>query len=188
MTMHSPILRIGWSFLAIAAVSAGCDKLGLGNSPTAPSGPPTPGSAISCAAVGASHALGIGASVECLPYVNCPNGTGCVPDAARQLAGQGFSLTLTNLGVPTAASGPGFQSLDRQYGRTIVGNFIEMEMPAVIDLTCDSRAYAAPNYSSDGFHPNDAGHAFIDSEIVRAVTSSSYPAPTSSCAQMTLVP
>jgi lysophospholipase L1-like esterase len=295
MTMHSPILRIGWSFLTIAA---GCDKLGFGNSPTAPSGPPTPGSAISCAAVGASDALGIGASVECLPYVDCPNGTGYVPDAARQLAGHGFSLTLTNLGVPTAAIGPGFQSLGRQDGRTIVGNFIEMEMPfvprtatlvtifaggnevntitaalgggagssdqtdyidqqvrafgadfatllggirdragapriivlnvpnlaglpflagaslpqrqaaqraavgmtttvvypltwqniAVSDLMCDSRAYAAPNYSSDGFHPNDAGHAFIDSEIVRAVTSSSYPAPASSCAQMTSVP
>jgi lysophospholipase L1-like esterase len=291
-------LRIGWSFLAIAALSAGCDKLGLGNGPTAPSGPPAPGSAIAYAAVGASDALGIGASVECLPYTDCPNGTGYVQNAARQLAGQGFSVTLTNLGVPTAVISPGFQNLGRQYGRTIVGNFIEMEMPfvprtatlvtifaggnevntitaalgggaggsdqagyvdqqvrafgadfatllggirdragapriivlnvpnlaglpflvsaslsqrqaaqraavgmtttvvnplssqniAVIDLMCDSRAYAAPNYSSDGFHPNDAGYAFIAAEIVRAVTSSSYPAPASNCAQMTLVP
>jgi len=59
---------------------------------------------------------------------------------------------------------------------------------AVIDLMCDSRSYLPSNYSPDGLHPNDAGYAFIASEIVRAVTSSSYPAPQSSCSPMTLVP
>jgi len=58
----------------------------------------------------------------------------------------------------------------------------------VVDLMCDSRTYLASNYSSDGFHPNDSGYAFIAAEVVRAVTSSSYPAPRSSCSQMTLVP
>ena len=28
----------------------------------------------------------------------------------------------------------------------------------------------ANNYSSDGFHPNDAGYAIIGNEIVRAAT------------------
>ena len=31
----------------------------------------------------------------------------------------------------------------------------------VVDLMCDSRSYLPSNYSSDGFHPNDAGYAFI---------------------------
>jgi hypothetical protein len=37
-------------------------------------------------------------------------------------------------------------------------------------------------------HPNDAGYAFISSEVVKAITSSSYPAPQASCAGMTIVP
>jgi lysophospholipase L1-like esterase len=56
----------------------------------------------------------------------------------------------------------------------------------VIDLMCDSRLYQAANLSSDGFHPNDAGYSVLGAEIVKAVTSPSYPAPKSSCAQMVL--
>jgi lysophospholipase L1-like esterase len=55
----------------------------------------------------------------------------------------------------------------------------------VIDLMCDPRFYQAATYSADGFHPSDAGYAILGAEIVRAVTTSSYPAPRSSCAQMT---
>jgi lysophospholipase L1-like esterase len=57
----------------------------------------------------------------------------------------------------------------------------------VIDLMCDSRAYQASTYSSDGFHPSDAGYAWIAAEVVAAATTS-YRAPASSCSQMTLVP
>jgi len=56
----------------------------------------------------------------------------------------------------------------------------------VIDLMCDARLYQASNLSSDGFHPNDAGYSLLGAEIAKAVTSSSYPAPKSSCAQMVL--
>jgi lysophospholipase L1-like esterase len=56
----------------------------------------------------------------------------------------------------------------------------------VIDLMCDPRLYQASILSGDGFHPNDAGYALLGAEIVTALTSSSYPAPKSSCAQMTL--
>ena len=58
----------------------------------------------------------------------------------------------------------------------------------VIDLMCDARSYVASNYSGDGLHPNDAGYAFISSEVVKAITSGSYPAPQSSCSGMTIVP
>jgi lysophospholipase L1-like esterase len=56
----------------------------------------------------------------------------------------------------------------------------------VVDLMCDPRFYQAANISSDGFHPNDAGYSLLGSEIVKALTSSAYPVPKSSCAQMVL--
>jgi lysophospholipase L1-like esterase len=58
----------------------------------------------------------------------------------------------------------------------------------VIDLMCDARSYQASTFSSDGLHPNDAGYAFIAGELVRAITSASYPAPQSSCSFMSIVP
>jgi lysophospholipase L1-like esterase len=58
----------------------------------------------------------------------------------------------------------------------------------VVDLMCDVRSYLPSNYSSDGLHPNDSGYAFIASEVVRAVTSASYPAPQASCSAMAIVP
>jgi lysophospholipase L1-like esterase len=54
----------------------------------------------------------------------------------------------------------------------------------VIDLMCDPRHYQPSGLSADGFHPNDAGYSLLGGEIVKALTSSSYPAPKSSCAQM----
>jgi len=58
----------------------------------------------------------------------------------------------------------------------------------VIDLMCDPRSYQASNYSSDGFHPNDAGYQFLANEVLDAVKAGSWPAPSDSCAQMTLAP
>jgi lysophospholipase L1-like esterase len=56
----------------------------------------------------------------------------------------------------------------------------------VIDLMCDARAYQPSTYSSDGFHPGDAGYAWIATEIVAAATTP-YRAPAGSCPQMSLV-
>jgi lysophospholipase L1-like esterase len=295
--MRSPILRIGL-VLALATASMRCSKLGLGDkSPTAPS-PPAAGSTIVYSAVGASDAIGIGASIQCGVLQDCPDGTGYVPLSVRLLRSQGFTVTVQNLGIPTAVIGRGFQTLGQQFNRIILGNFIDQEMPfvlttativtifagvnevntvtsalgggaggsdpngymdtqvrafatdyttlisgikarapgvriialnvpnaaglpylanaslaqrqaaqriavgmtrtavnaltsqnvVVVDLMCDARSYVASNYSSDGLHPNDAGYAFIASEVVRAVTSSSYPAPQSTCTGMTIVP
>lgn len=58
----------------------------------------------------------------------------------------------------------------------------------VVDLMCDARFYQSSSYSSDGFHPNDTGYAYMAAEIVTALTGASYPAPRASCPQMTLVP
>ena len=117
---------------AVVAVATGCDKLGLGgDSPTAPTGPPAAGSTIIYTAVGASDANGVGSSAECLFLTECPNGMGYVPVTVRALKAQGFTVTNLNLGIPTAVIGRDFQTLGAQYGRTIVGNFIDNEMPFV---------------------------------------------------------
>jgi lysophospholipase L1-like esterase len=267
------------------------------NSPTVPSGPPAPGSTIHYTVLGASDAIGFGSSSPCLPYTECA-GNGYVFVAARQLRTQGYIVTLTNRGIPTAVIGPALQNLGQQYGHPVLGNFIEGELPfvpqdstlvtifagandvnvitaalgggagatdpagyidqqvrsfgdsyralvsgirnnaksarlvvlnlpnlaglpflagaplsqrqaaqrasvgmtttvinplraadlAVIDLMCDVRLYQPSIYSSDGFHPNDTGYAILAADVVRAATSSSYPAPQGSCAQTTLVP
>lgn len=274
-----------------------CDKLGLNNpSPTAPTTPIPTGSAIVYSAIGASDALGVGSSRECLPIVDCPDGKGYVPVAAGQLRAQGHTVTVATLGIPTGVISRSFQALGQQYGRDIRGNLTDHAMPfvlsnstlvtifaggndvntitaalgggaggadpagyidrqvaafgadyatlvagirarasgariivvnlpnlagmpfltsvsllqrqaaqraavgmtgvinklanvaAVVDLMCDSRTYLPTTFSSDGFHPSDAGYAFIAGEIVLAATSASYAAPRAACAQMTIVP
>ena len=115
---------------ACLAISFGCSRLGLGDSPTAPT-PLSPGSTVNYSAVGASDANGVGSSIVCLPLVDCPNGMGYVPVTARQLRNQGFTVNLLNLGIPTAVIGRDFQTLGQQYGRTIEANFIDSEAPFV---------------------------------------------------------
>jgi lysophospholipase L1-like esterase len=61
-----------------------------------------------------------------------------------------------------------------------------LPVASVVDLMCDPRLYEAATFSSDGFHPSDAGYAILGTEIARAVTSASYQTPRSSCPQMTL--
>jgi lysophospholipase L1-like esterase len=56
----------------------------------------------------------------------------------------------------------------------------------VVDLMCDARSYQPGMYSSDGFHPNDQGYAFLAEVILQAITAGSAPAPPGSCAFMTL--
>jgi lysophospholipase L1-like esterase len=222
---------------------------------------------------------------------------GYIPVTVRALQARSYSVRLLNLGIPTAVVGRDLQSLGVQYGRTILGNFVDNEVPfvqtdstfttvfggvndvitlvsalgqgagggnpqafidaqvraftssyaslisgirarapgtrivalnlpnvgalpyfaggaldqrraqqqlsvafttaavnvltsqgvTVVDLMCDSRSYLPSNYSAD-FHPNDAGYAFISSEVVNAITSAGYPAPQTSCPAMSAVP
>jgi len=58
----------------------------------------------------------------------------------------------------------------------------------VIDLMCDPRLAQPATYSSDGFHPSDAGYAIMADLGFAALTSGSTPAPQSSCAQRTALP
>jgi len=293
MSHVSPKLRIGPAVLLalVTLIAPNCSKMG-GDSPTAPSGPPSPGSTIVYTAVGASDVLGIGSSKPCMPFEDC-NGNGYVWVAARALRSQGYTVTVSSLGIPTTVISRPFAELALQYGRTVVSNMIEGELPfvdrtstlvtvfaganevnaitaalgggaggtnptafidaqtnawandfatlvngirsrapqarlvvlnvpnigalpseagdsidqkraaqraavrmtsvidgtggvSVIDLMCDPRFYQPSTFSSDGFHPNDNGYALIGAEVARAVTLPSYPAPKTSCPQMTL--
>jgi lysophospholipase L1-like esterase len=278
--------------LLVAALVAGCSS----DSPTEPSPTPNPSAPIVYTALGASDALGIGASAECLPFVECPNGTGYVQVIARTLRAT-RTVTLTNLGIPAAVLSPRIQNLGRQYGRFIPANFLDAELPgvardstlvtiftgandanaigdaveqgaggsnaagfiddqirqfaaeyrqliagvrsragqprivvanlpnfagvpytagysparrqgiqtisvrltreaintltsdgvAVVDLMCDGRSYEAGRYSSDGFHPNDAGYAYLAEAMLRAINDANFPAPQNDCPFMRIV-
>lgn len=98
-------------------------------------------------------------------------------------------LNLPNLaGIPYLASASlsQKQAAQRASVRMTTSAINTLQGVTVIDLMCDARLYQPSLYSSDGFHPNDAGYALIGAEVVRALTALSYPAPRSSCAQMTL--
>ena len=271
--------------------AAACD---LNKNPTEPTPPANPNE-VFYAAVGASDGLGVGGTVLCLPFADCPDGTGYVPLTARRLKADGKIVTLTNLSLPGYVLSKNFQDIGNSVGRGIDGNMIDREMPfvprnstlvtvfaggndansvgeaiqrgqagtdpaafiatqvgnfgrdmrtlysgirerapnariivlnlpnmaglpysaalpvaqkrllqsiavgfsaqtnalvqqgaLVIDLMCDPRSYQASNYSSDGFHPNDAGYAYIHSLIYPVVTAASPPPPSASCAPMTM--
>ena len=135
MTHSSPNSRIGLQILVallVTTIPAACNK--SDKNPMAPSGPPAAGSKIIYTAIGASDATAHGASIECVPFQadQCPDGRGYVQDAVRTLRAQGFTVTLQNLGIQTAVIGRDFQNLGMQYGHTILGNFIEQEMPFVL--------------------------------------------------------
>lgn len=78
------------------------------------------------------------------------------------------------------------QAVQRVSARMTTTAINTLSNVTVIDLMCDPRMYQPSIFSADGFHPNDAGYATFADEIVRAFTTSSYPAPRSSCSQMTV--
>ena len=120
------ICRIAVIVLSAAAWSVAC---GSNNEPTGPSPIPAPSSTINYTAIGASDALGIGASVSCVPWEECPNGRGYVQVAARDLRSRGFVVNLNNLGFPGAVISRRLQRLG--FGPEIVGNFMDQEIPFI---------------------------------------------------------
>jgi lysophospholipase L1-like esterase len=105
-------------------------------------------------------------------------------------SGRIVALNLPNLArLPYRASSPRQEREATQrasVGITTAINGMTARGVRVIDLMCLASLYAPASLSSDGFHPSDAGYALIATEVVRAVTSSSYPAPQASCAQMSM--
>jgi lysophospholipase L1-like esterase len=284
--------------LACGIGTTACDKLGLGDEdPTAPT-PPVPSTPIRYTAIGASDVVGHGSSAPCLVlFGDCPDSKGYVFVAAGRLRAEGYTVTVTNRGIPTATISLAFQQLGFKYGHEVYGNLLDSELPfvprdstvvtifaggndvnvitaalgggagganqtafidqqvqnfardytalvdgirdrigtsgriialnlpnlarlpyvattplqqrqavqrasvgmtttaintqmsrgvRVVDLMCHAALYAPASVSSDGFHPSDAGYALIAAEVVRVVTSASFPAPLGTCPQMSM--
>lgn len=58
----------------------------------------------------------------------------------------------------------------------------------VVDLLCDPRSLQPSTYSSDGFHPSDAGYALMADLGYAALTSGTSPGPQSSCPSRAVLP
>lgn len=295
--------RGGWSnwahavavvlLLTLAACSSqNNDDDDGGNNPNGPSGGSEP---VHYSAISASDGTGFGSSSPCLPFADCPNGTGWVQRVVRGMRDSGRTVTVLNLSSPGSVVGPEIEDLARQLGRGSIGNFVERQLPfvsrsstlvtifggandvnvvgnaieqglgggnpvgwgsafatgfgrdlativdgvrarapnariillnppngaglpyvatrprdqlrilqaisvrfsaeanvqasrgvLVVDLMCDPRSYLPSNFSSDGFHPNDAGYAFMAEVVLNAVNAGSLPPPRSDCPQMHL--
>jgi lysophospholipase L1-like esterase len=67
-------------------------------------------------------------------------------------------------------------------------NALSSQGVTVVDLMCESRLYSAANFSSDGFHPNDAGYALMAELLYPALRNGTAPTPSANCAQRTLLP
>jgi len=125
--------RLTCALILLAAVSA-CSK----ESPTEPDN-----STIAYTAIGASDANGIGSSAPCLG--SCITGQGYVPQLTRRMQSSGRSVTLTNLGIPTAVLSPEFQQISNSVGRDSIGNFLSNEMPQVPSMTTLVTVFAGAN-------------------------------------------
>jgi lysophospholipase L1-like esterase len=113
--------------LALAACDSKKDDGGSNNPNT-----PTPGTGtVGYTAIGASDTTGFGSSSPCLPFSDCPNGSGYVQRVTRELRGAGRTVNLLNLGIPGSVVGPEIEDLARQVGRGSIGNFVERELPFV---------------------------------------------------------
>ena len=65
-------------------------------------------------------------------------------------------------------------------------NLLTAQNVLVVDLMCDAPMYQASMFSSDGFHPNDAGYARLAELTFGAASTGTAPAPRATCSQMTL--
>jgi lysophospholipase L1-like esterase len=282
--------------LVLAAVLAALTASACSNDSKSPTTPTPASNEVFYTAVGASDGIGYGGSAPCVPFTDCPSGTGYVQTLARRLKDSGKVVTLMNLSIPGAVLGPTIEGIGNQIGRQIPGNFLDREAPfvprnstlvtvfaggndintvaaavytaglggsdpagyvanqtrqfgadlktlvaairsrapnakiivlnlpnfaglplaqtynttqkqglqavsvafsaqvnalagsgvTVIDLMCDTRSYVAGNYSGDGFHPNDAGYAFMTELIWPVAAAGGGSTPFASCPQMAM--
>jgi lysophospholipase L1-like esterase len=96
-------------------------------------------------------------------------------------------LNLPNMArLPYAA---GVNATEREYLRRLAVGFSASMNAArtddilVVDLMCHGPVYQSDIYSSDGFHPNDAGYAML-ADLVTAAITTPPAAPASSCGFM----
>ncbi|MCR4376243.1 MAG: hypothetical protein NUW22_15490, partial [Acidobacteria bacterium] len=103
----------------------GCDKV------TGPTEPGPVAGAASYTAVGASDAVGYGGSAPCVPFTQCPDGTGYVQIVARRLRAANADLTFLNLGIPGAVLSREIMDIGNALGLKIAANFVDGELPFI---------------------------------------------------------
>ena len=129
--------------LLLLGLLGGCKKSsddnggdgGVGPSPAAPR----------YTALGASDAVGIGASVPCVPLTDCPGGTAYVPRVLRHLREATPTTTLTNLGIPGAVMSREVQDLAVSVGIGVNFNIMQNEGPFVPRDTTVLTVFAGGN-------------------------------------------
>ncbi|ODS52037.1 MAG: hypothetical protein ABS36_17910 [Acidobacteria bacterium SCN 69-37] len=108
--------------------------------------------------------------------------------------GRSADARIVVLNLPNMAATPYAASLSLTEKRVLqqltVGfsagiNALANQGVTVIDLMCDANFYNPSIFSSDGFHPNDAGYTYLTDRVYAAATGSA-PAPRASCPQMTV--
>jgi lysophospholipase L1-like esterase len=105
------------------------------------------------------------------------------------------SARIVIINLPNMAAIPyanGYTLAEKQYLQQISVAFsaqinaLATSTVAIIDLMCDAAMYQSGMYSSDGFHPNDAGYARLATLAFTATSTGSAPAPRATCSQMTV--
>lgn len=112
----------------VAATLPACSVV---SNPTQPGGGSSTTGAVVYSALGASDANGVGSSAPCLPYADCPNGTGYVPQLVKRYKAAGRSITSQNLGVAGATLSKTFQDIGNRLNRNVLINLVDDEMPFV---------------------------------------------------------
>jgi lysophospholipase L1-like esterase len=115
----------------------------------------------------------------------------------RRIRARSGSARIVALNVPNLGAAPYLASattLERSIVQSIaVGltdrvNALRSQNVLVVDLMCEARLYNAASFSSDGFHPSDAGYQLMADLAFPALSAGTAPTPSSTCAQRTLLP
>jgi lysophospholipase L1-like esterase len=152
--------------LTVSACSSSSDG------PDSPTGP-SPTGPIFYTAIGASDGIGIGSSSPCLPFTDCPDGTGYVQILRRELIATGRTFNFRNQSLPGSVLSRAVEDLARDIGRPIdslAGNFIERQAPFVREESTHITIFAGGNDTNviaegarvrGGSNPN----AFADAQV-----------------------
>src|SRR5688500_13435221 len=121
------------ALMTLLASGIACNK--SGETPTSPSPAPAQGP-IFYTAIGASDGIGFGSSSVCIPFSDCPDGTGYVQILRRRLRDNspGRAVEHANRSIPGAVLSRAIEDLAREIGSPIselAGNFIERQAPFV---------------------------------------------------------
>jgi len=100
-----------------------------------------------------------------------------------------IALNLPNMAlIPYANGRPGDEKRTLQQisvGFSAQINALASKGVLVMDLMCDPNFYNPSIFSSDGFHPNDTGYAYLSDLVYAAASTGAAPAPKATCGFMT---